>query len=167
MRGSLEWGRLAVFQGVHLSAIGHGARYVDARPVHPRWQTDTFVIAVAKLFHAIHEQINALVQGRLFRLEGPPAEGWGQLLGDLVMAHGIPLPDDTAVLVVYLVVDLGLGESLNILVVGAVQVCIVLYQLRTAMGDEVLALPAADVLTSQGLWGGKDELVGRDPHDVA
>lgn len=51
--------------------------------------------------------------GRLFCFKRPSTKGRRKLFGNLTMSHGIPLPDQSAMLIVSMIVDLSLGEALQ------------------------------------------------------
>lgn len=90
-------------------------------PVDPRRQADTLpIFALTKSFHAPNKEINIFVDDRLLRFQSTSAEGWRELLSDLMMSHGVPLPYETTVLVVAMIVDLGLWKALQTLFMSTI-----------------------------------------------
>lgn len=81
--------------------------------------------SAAQRFHTFNKQVNILVQSGLFSPESATAESRRQLLSHLAVPHRIPFPYQATMLIFSMIVDLSFMENFQILVMGAIEVCMV------------------------------------------
>lgn len=92
-------------------------------PIDPRGQADTLAVhSLSKSFHALDEEVDILMYSWLFCLERTSAKGRRKLFGDLAMSHGVPFPDETTMLIIAMIIDLGFRKPLKKLVMGTIQI---------------------------------------------
>lgn len=94
---------------------------IHTQPVNPLRQADT-LRSPARISHTVNEKVNVFVYGLLFSFESTPTESGRQPFGYLAVPYWIPFPDKATMFVISVVVDLCLGEKLEGLLVGAIQI---------------------------------------------